>query len=178
MTALIPSEPIDRVIIVLRGIRVILDKDLAPLYEVTVKRLNEQVRRNMPRFPPDFMFQLSPEEAEHLRSQIATLKKGRRGQHRKYLPYAFTEHGAIMAASVLNSAKAIEISVLVIRAFVRLRAILATDRELTNKLNEIERKVTTHDQHIAALFSAIRELMKPADMHGSKPIGFLSKAKT
>ena len=104
----------------MRGQKVMLDSDLAELYGVPTKRLNEQVKRNIDRFPPDFMFRLSQEEAEILRSQNATLKGGR-GQHRKYLPYAFTEHGAIMAATVLNSQRAVEMSVFVVRAFVQLR---------------------------------------------------------
>ena len=124
-----------------------LDADLAGLYGVETKRLNEQVRRNVERFPEDFMFQLSAEEYDALRSQIATLKPGR-GQHRKYLPYAFTEHGALMAANVLNSRRAVEASVYVIRAFIRLRVVLATNAELLKKLDALEKKLSTHDQAI------------------------------
>ena len=113
--AIVPVERVERAILVIRGHKVILDADLADFYGVTVKRLNEQVKRNIERFPPDFMFQLTGEEHASLRSQIATLKAGR-GQHRKFLPYTFTEHGAIMAASVLNAPKAIEMSILVVRA--------------------------------------------------------------
>ena len=115
-----------------------LDSDLAGLYGVTTKRLNEQVKRNIERFPADFMFQLNAEEHEALRSQIATLKTGR-GQHRKYPPYVFTEHGAIMAASVLNSPRAIQVSVYVVRAFVRLREVLATHKDLARKLEDLEK---------------------------------------
>ncbi len=122
---LIPVERVERAILVIRGQKVILDADLAALYGVTTKRLNEQVKRNLDRFPHDFVFQLTLEEQDSLRSQSATLKAGR-GQHRKFLPYVFTEHGAIMAASVLSSPKVIEMSILVVRAFVKLRNILAT----------------------------------------------------
>jgi ORF6N domain len=118
---LVSIEHITRTILVFRGQRVLLDAELAALYGVTTKRFNEQVRRNRERFPEDFMFQLTPEESASLRSQFATLEGGR-GQHRKYLPYAFTEHGAIMAATILNSPQAVEMSVYVVRAFVQLRA--------------------------------------------------------
>jgi phage regulator Rha-like protein len=158
--SIVPVERIERTIVVLRGHKVLLDVDLAELYGVTIKRLNEQVKRNIERFPPDFMFQLTKDEQDSLRSQVATLNIGR-GQHRKYLPYAFTEHGAIMVASVLNSQKAIEMSVLVVRAFVKLRNLLATHRQLAIKLNELETKLSTHDQQIVVLFDAIRELMTP-----------------
>jgi SpoVK/Ycf46/Vps4 family AAA+-type ATPase len=145
---------------VVRGTKVIIDEDLAVFYGVTTKRLNEQVKRNPGRFPPDFVFQLTEGESRVLRSQIATIKTGR-GRHRKYNPYAFTEHGALMAASVLSSRKAIEMSVFVVRAFVRLRAVLATHRELAAKLNELERKLSRHGQQIVVLFEAIREIVAP-----------------
>ena len=128
-TPTMPADEIVQSIPVLRGHRVILDSELAALYGVSSKRFNEQVRRNRERFPADFMFQLTIEELAALRSQIATLKRGR-GQHRKYLPYAFTEHGAIMAATVLNSPRAVEMSVYVVRAFVHLRELLSSNREL------------------------------------------------
>jgi len=153
-----PVDRIERTVRRLRGHNVMLDGDLAGLYGVTTKRLNEQVRRNIERFPPDFVFQMTDEEDSSLRSQTATLEPGR-GRHRKYLPYAFTEHGAIMAASVLNSPKAIEMSILVVRAFVKLRNILATHRQLVTKLGELERKLSSHDQKIIVLFDAIREMM-------------------
>ena len=159
------TQHIARDILVLRGQRVIIDGDLAALYGVTTKRFNEQVRRNRERFPEDFMFQLTAEEAAALRSQFATIKTGR-GQHRKYLPYAFTEHGAIMAASVLNSPRAVEMSVYVVRAFVRLREMLASNRELAQRFDELEarleKRLAAHDEAIAAILSAIRELMNPA----------------
>ena len=158
----------------LRGRKVLLDAELAALYGVTTKRLNEQVRRNRERFPTDFMFELTAQEAAALRSQFATLKSGR-GQHRKYLPYAFTEHGAIMAASVLNSPCALEMSVYVVRAFVQLREILASNHELAKRLDQLEagiqKKLTAHDDAIAAILSAIRELMNPP-APSRRPIGF------
>ena len=158
----VPVEGITHAILVLRGHRVLLDSELATLYGVTTKRLNEQVRRNLDRFPEDFMFQLTAPEAEALRSQFATLKAGR-GQHRKYRPYAFTEHGAIQAANVLNSSRAVEMGIYVVRAFVRLRELLASNHELARRLDQLEariqKKLTSHDEAIAAILSAIRELM-------------------
>jgi phage regulator Rha-like protein len=154
----VPLERVERAILIRRGHRVILDSELAALYGVPVKRLNEQVKRNIDRFPDDFAFTLTEEEHESLRSQFATLKTGR-GEHRKYQPRAFTEHGALMAASVLNSPKAVEMSILVVRAFVRLRQILASNRQLAAKLNELERKIAAHDKNIVALFQAVRSLM-------------------
>lgn len=176
----------DRIHLV-RGQRVILDSDLADLYGVATKRFNEQVKRNIDRFPTDFMFQLTEEEGESLRSQIVTLnvdnslrsqnatsKTGRGG--RRYLPYVFTEHGAIMAASVLNSPRAVEMSVFVVRAFVQLRALLASSRELSERLDELERKLATHDQAIAGVIDAIRRLTSvPAK--SSRPIGFTADLK-
>lgn len=153
--------PVESRIAILRHQRVILDTDLAELYGVPVKRLNEQVKRNRERFPADFMFQLNTKEAEDLRSQSATSKPQRGG--RRYLPYAFTEHGAIMAATVLNSERAVEMSVFVVRAFVRLREILSTNRELAVKLAELESRLDTQDASIQNLFEAIKELMIPEE---------------
>lgn len=133
-------------ILILRHQRVILDVDIAQLYGVTVKRLNEQVKRNRDRFPSDFMFQLTDGEHGALRSQIATSKKTRGG--RRYIPHAFTEHGAIMAATVLNSKRAVQMSVFVVRAFVRLREMLATNRRLAGKIAELENRLDTHDSVI------------------------------
>ena len=173
--SIIPAtEHITRSILVLRGQRVLLDTELADLYGITTKRFNEQVRRNLERFPADFMFQLTAAEAGALRSQFATLKSGR-GQHRKYLPYAFTEHGAIMAATVLNNPRAVEMSVYVVRAFVKLRELLVSNKELARRLDElearIEKRLTTHDQAIAAILSAVRQLMNPPPPN-RRPIGF------
>jgi hypothetical protein len=161
-------EQISRSILILRGQRVILDRELAAIYGSTTKRLNEQINRD--RFPEDFMFQLTAEEAERSRSQIATLKSGR-GQNIKYRPYAFTEHGAIQAANVLNSARAIAMGVYVVRAFVQLRELLASNTALARKLNELEGKLKNHDETITAILSAIRELMNPPPPK-RRPIGF------
>ncbi|MBU2787245.1 ORF6N domain-containing protein [Acidithiobacillus thiooxidans] len=162
-------ETLSQRIYSIRSLNVILDADLAELYGVTTKRLNEQVKRNLDRFPPDFMFQLDDEEHAILRSQIATSNTGRGG--RRYLPYAFTEHGAIMAATVLNSAKAIEMSVFVVRTFVHLRRMLMAHKELAEKLNALERTVSTHDQALAGLINALRELMQAPNPQ-NRPIGF------
>ncbi len=167
--AIVPVERIESRILLIRGHKVILDSDLAELYGVTTKRLNEQLKRNKERFPSDFVFQLTAEEAESLRSQFATSKPGRGG--RRYRPYAFTEHGAIMAASVLNSHRAIEVSVYVVRAFVKLREVLRTHKELGQKLAELEKRMEGHDEEIMALFEAIRQLMEPPEKP-SKRIGF------
>ena len=156
-------------ILFLRYHRVILDADIAKLYGVTVKRLNEQVKRNQERFPSDFMFQLTEKEHDALRSQFATSKKSRGG--RRYPPYAFTEHGAIMAATVLNSERAVQMSVFVVRAFVRLREMLATNRRLAGKINELENRLDTHDSVIQELIEAIKELMTPKEAPRGR-IGF------
>lgn len=145
----------------LRHQRVILDTDIAELYGVPVRILNQQIKRNRARFPADFVFQLTAREHAALRSQIATSKKGRGG--RRYTPYAFTEHGAIMAATVLNSERAVQMSVFVVRAFVRLREMLATNRRLAGKIYELENRLDTHDSVIQDLIEAIKELMTPEE---------------
>jgi hypothetical protein len=174
LEALIPIQEITRAILVVRGHRVLLDTELAALYGVTTKRFNEQVRRNSRRFPADFMFRLTAEEISYLRSQTATLKLGR-GQHRKYLPYVFTEQGAIMAATVLNSSRAVEMSVYVVRAFVQLRELLASNKELARRFAQLEtrfdKKLTAHDEAIAAILSAIRRLIHPP-VPKRRPMGF------
>lgn len=170
---IIPIEEIGSQIYTVRGKRVMLDADLARLYGVTTKRLNEQVRRNIDRFPEDFAFQLTNHEVAGLRSQFATSNEPIRGRGgRRYQPWAFTEHGAIMAASVLNTPRAVEVSVFVVRAFVKLRELSATHKELGQKLDELERKVSGHDQAIAGLINAIRELMTPPEAKKKRPIGF------
>lgn len=174
--AVMAVEAIASRIATLRGQRVILDTDLAALYGVETRRLNEQVRRNAERFPADFLFTLQQEEWDALRSQFATLKTGR-GQHRKYLPYAFTEHGAIMAATVLNSPRAVEVSIYVVRAFVRLREVLAGNKELAAKFLELERKLKGHDQAIAGILDAIRQLMAPPPVPKKRSIGFVIDEK-
>jgi phage regulator Rha-like protein len=162
-------KPVEPRILILRGAKVILDSELAELYGVQVKRLNEQVKRNAERFPQDFMFQLSPSEDKNLRSQFATSRSSYGG--RRHLPYAFTEHGAIMAATVLSTKRAIEMSVFVVRAFVRLRDMLATNRKVAGKLAELERRLKGHDASIQAIIEAIHELMAPAPRK-TRQIGF------
>ena len=159
-------------IFLVRGQKVMLDADLAELYGVPTGRLNEQVKRNIDRFPPDFMFQLNAREHDSLRSQFAISKEqaGRGG--RRYLPYVFTEHGAIMAASVLDSERAVQVSIYVVRAFVQLREMLSSNKALARKLNELERKLTTHDHAITELIEAIRQLMIPPEPKKKRPIGF------
>ncbi len=162
--ALIAVEAIASRILILRGQRVILDADLATLYGVTTKRLNEQVKRNRARFPEDFMFRISAPELQELnRSQFAT--GSQRHRDPRYSPYAFTEHGAIMAATVLNSPRAVEVSIYVVRAFVQLRDLLTGHKELAKRLDRLEarmeRKLSTHDQAIAGILDAIRRLMAP-----------------
>jgi|SRR5579863_2133863 len=161
--------PVESRILILRRQKVILDSDLAALYRVPVKRLNEQVKRNRERFPSDFMLHVNAREYKCLRSQIATSNLRRGG--RRYLPYAFTEHGAIMAATVLNTKRAVEMSVFVVRAFVRLREMLATNRQVAAKIDELERRLETHDTTIQDLIEAIRELMSPAKKRRRR-IGF------
>jgi len=157
-------------IFLIRGQKVMLDSDLAELYGVENRALNQAVKRNVERFPEDFMFQLTSEEYESLRSQFVTLKTGR-GQHRKYLPYAFTEHGALMLGNVLKSEQAVEMSLMVVRAFVRMRELVAGNKEVAQKLNQLERKVGAHDKAIAEIISAIRQLMAPEEQK-KRPIGF------
>ena len=171
-----PVEIIARTIYLIRGSKVMLDSDLAELYQVPTKVLNQAVRRNLDRFPEDFMFQLTAEEVERSRSQIANLNSGR-GQNIKYRPYAFTEHGAIQAANVLNSPRAIAMGVYVVRAFVQLRELLASNTALARKLNELEGKLKNHDEAIAAILSAIRDLMHtPAPKR--RGIGFTANIET
>jgi hypothetical protein len=161
-------------IVTLRGERVLLDADLAALYGVETRRLNEQVRRNPRRFPADFIFRLTRVELDNLMSQIATSSWG----GRRKLPHAFTEHGAIQAATVLNTRRAVEVSVYVVRAFIQLRGVLTANRELTKRLDElearIERKLITHDRVIADILDAIRQLMTPPEPKPRHRIGFIS----
>jgi hypothetical protein len=167
--SLAPVERIERAILVVRGHKVILDTDLAALYGVETRRLNEQARRNSQRFPADFMFQLTAQEAVDLKSQFATSSAGWGGKRK--LPFVFTEHGALMAASVLNSARAIQMSLYVVRAFLKLREWIAGHAQLVAKLVEIERRVAGHDQELKAVVQAIRKLMTPPDVPRRK-IGF------
>ena len=157
--ALVPTERIDRAILLIRGKKVILDTNLASLYGVETRVLVQAVKRNAERFPPDFMFQLNKEEVDFLRSQIVTLKRGR-GQHSKYLPHAFTEQGVAMLSSVLRSPRAIQVNIEIMRAFVRLRKMLASHRELARRLDDLEKK---YDSQFKVVFDAIRQLMAPPE---------------
>lgn len=163
------AKRVDSKITIIRGQRVILDTDLAELYGVEVRQLNQQVKRNSRRFPDDFAFQLTAEEAANLRSQNVISSSGHGG--RRYLPSAFTEHGAIMAASILNSERADEMSLFVVRAFIRMREALAANQQIIAKLSELERKVEGHDSDIQDLIEAIRELMEPPPS-SNRRIGF------
>jgi phage regulator Rha-like protein len=155
---------LERLIYELRGQKVMLDSDLAAIYNVTTKRLLEQVRRNLDRFPSDFAVQITRQEYVVLRSQIATLKTGR-GQHRKYLPYVFTEHGAIMAANVLNSARAVQMSVFVVRAFLKMRALLGDKRESAQKLasleKELKKRLDVHETVIVTILQRVMDIIDP-----------------
>lgn len=169
---MIQSERIERVIVIVRGQKVILDRDLATLYGVSTGNLNKAVKRNLDRFPADFMFRLSEEDAEVLIFQIG-ISKGRGGS--RHLPYAFTEQGVAMLSSVLRSRQAIQVNVAIMRAFVRLRETLALHKELARKLTELEGKIEGHDKTIQSLFEAIRQLMTPPAEPEPKPhpeIGF------
>ena len=166
--ALVPVEHIERRIFSLRGHKVMLDSDLAEVFGVGTKALNQAVRRNPERFPSDFLLRLTSEEADSLRSQIVTSKARRGG--RRYLPYVFTEHGAVMLASVLNSAAAVAACIQVVRAFVRLKTILATHKDLAGKLDALEQKC---DRRFRAVFDTIREMLAPLTEPRKRPIGFL-----
>ena len=159
VTQLVPIEQVEKLIHVARGEKVLLDADLAKLYEVETKALNRAVRRNRSRFPQDFMFQLTAEEAANLRCKIGTSKTGRGG--RRYLPYAFTEQGVAMLSSVLRSERAVQVNVAIMRAFVSLRRMLASNDALSRKLAELERRLENHDRGIKSLFDAMRELTAP-----------------
>ena len=160
-TAIVATRKVDSRILVLRGQKVILDADLAELYGVPVRQLNQQVKRNAKRFPLAFRFQVSAQELKNLRSQNVISSEGHGGT--RYRPYVFTEHGAIMAATVLNSERAIEMSVFVVMAFVRMRRAIATNRQVLAKLAEVERRLESHDADIQDLMDAIRELINPPD---------------
>jgi hypothetical protein len=175
--AIAAIEQLESLILTIRGQKVMLDADLACIYGAPTKRLNEQVKRNCDRFPEDFVFQLTQDEAVtllHSRSQFATLK---RGQNIKYRPYAFTEHGAIMAANVLNSPRAVAMSVYVVRAFVRLRGELAATLTLEKRLAEIERMLIGHDAALRDLYQKIRPLLLPPTEPNRKGIGFHVKER-
>jgi len=176
----LPAERVERRILSIRGHKVMLDFDLAALYEVETKVLNQAVKRNIKRFPEDFMFQLTPEEADlvqefldadRLRSQFVTSNKARGG--RRYPPLAFTEHGVAMLSGVLRSPRAIQVNIAIMRAFVKLRQILATHEDLSRRLEEMESR---YDQQFRAVFDAIGELMAPEEQP-RRPIGFAAEAR-
>jgi ORF6N domain len=167
-TTLVPIERIERAILLIRGYKVLLDRDLAGLYGVEVRALIQAVKRNLSRFPQDFMFQLTADEAQLLRSQSVTLKPGR-GRHRKYLPYAFTQEGVAMLSSVLRSERAIQVNIGIMRAFVRLRLLLSSNAELAQRLDELEKR---YDEQFQVVFQAIRELMSPPPAEPRGDIGF------
>jgi hypothetical protein len=167
MKALIPVELIEKKILLIRGEKVMLDADLAELYQVETFNLNKAVKRNIDRFPQDFMFQLTKQEADSLRFQIGMSKTEGRGG-RRYLPYVFTEHGVAMLSTVLNSERAVKVNIEIMRAFVRLRQMLASNAELARKLDALEKK---YDAQFKVVFDAIRELMRPPEPK-KKKIGF------
>ncbi|HKZ78558.1 MAG TPA: ORF6N domain-containing protein [Pyrinomonadaceae bacterium] len=169
-TSLIPIERIEKAIYLIRGEKVMVDRDLALLYGVETKMFNRAVKRNLKRFPPDFMFQLTADETYVLRYQIGTSKKGRGG--RRYLPYVFTEQGVAMLSSVLNSERAVLVNIEIMRAFVKLRQMLASNAELSRRLDELESK---YDRHFKVVFDAIRKLMLPP-VRDRKEIGFRSRS--
>ena len=173
MTSIIPVESIVSKIVFLRGEKVLLDRYLSGLYGVETKVLKQAVRRNIKRFPDDFMFELTKEENLSLRSQNVTFK---RGQHSKYLPFAFTEQGVAMLSSILNSDRAIEVNIAIMRAFVQLRKMIASHDELAQKLSELEKHLKNHDDQIQTIFEAIQQLMAPPETKKMK-IGFTVKKK-
>lgn len=170
---IVPTERIENRILLLRGQRVMLDRDLAELYGVSTKVLNQAVKRNSERFPTDFMFVLTKSEKDEL---VTNCDRFNSLKHSTVLPFAFTEYGALMLASVLNSQRAIEAGIFVVRAFVKLREILSTHKELAQKLKELEYKIETHDEQITAIFEAINQLLTPPPAPKRK-IGFEVKEK-
>ena len=170
MKEIVPIERIEQRIFLIRGQKVMLDRDLAELYGVETFNLNKAVKRNLGRFPEDFMFQLTKPEYDALRFQFGMLK---RGAHSKYLPYAFTENGVAMLSSVLRSERAIQVNIVIMRAFTRLRQILASHKELARKVEELERKYGKHELEITTVFKVLKKLMqKPVEERPRKQIGF------
>lgn len=166
---LIPQERIENKILLIQRVKVIPDHDLAELYGVPTFRLNEQVKRNIDRFPEDFMFQLTNEEYESLRSQFAISKKGRGG--RRYLPYVFTEQGVVMVSSILNSPRAVQVNIQIMRTFVKLRELMISHKDLAQKIDNLERKFKEHDKNFVIVFEAIKRLIDPP-VKPKKSIGF------
>ncbi|MBC8431447.1 MAG: ORF6N domain-containing protein [Desulfobacterales bacterium] len=166
---IVPVGRIEQRILLIRDEKVIVDADLAEFYGVPTKRLNEQVKRNKGRFPDDFMFQLSAEEKSEVVANCDHLSKLK---YSSSLPYAFTEHGAIMAANALNSPRAIEVSVFIVRAFVKLRRMIAENKELSRRIVQIERHLADHDEQIIELIKAIKQLLKPDPLPKKRRIGY------
>lgn len=173
-TSLVTLDYIERKIYIVRGQKVMLDSDLAKLYGVATKVFNQAVGRNLQRFPEDFRFRLIEEEFESLRSQIVTSNKGRGG--RRYLPYVFTEQGVAMLSGVLNSERAVQVNIGIMRAFVSMRKMLLTNEQVGKKLTEIENRLGGHDEDFKKVFTAIRLLIKPSDK-SDKQIGFIQKGE-
>ena len=170
---LVPIDQIQSKILLVRGEKMMLDQDLAELYGVQTGQLTRQVRRNLDRFPPDFMFQLTKEESDALRSQSGTSSWG----GRRYQPYVFTEQGVAMLSSVLRSKRAVEVNVQIMRAFVQLRKFLSSQEQFRRKLSALERKLTQHDAHFKTVFEAIRQLMAPKAPAEKRRIGFIHGKK-
>ena len=167
--AVIPVGKIEQRILLIRNEKVIIDADLAAFYAVPTKRLNEQVKRNANRFPDDFMFQLTKDEKSEVVANCDYLEKLK---YSRVLPHAFTEHGAIMAASVLNTSRAIEVSVFIVRAFIKLRQFIAGQKELQRKISQIEKRLTDHDEQIVELVNLIKQLLNPKPPPKKRRIGF------
>jgi phage regulator Rha-like protein len=166
---LVPAEFVERRIYLIRGRKVMLDADLAELYEVETKNVNKAVRRNFDRFPEDFMFQLNKEEFENLRFQFGTSSWG----GRRYLPYAFTEHGVAMLSSVLSSQRAVQMNILIIRAFIKLREMLASHKDIARKIEDLERQQREHGEQLDAVYSIVTQLIEPP-VQPKRRIGFPS----
>jgi hypothetical protein len=171
---IVTEERIIKSIIVIRGVKVILDSNLAHLYDVETRRLNEQVRRNIDKFPKDFMFQLTKEEFLSLKSQIATSSSGWGGRRKQ--PLVFTEHGALQAANVLNSQIASKMSVFIIRAFVRLREMVLNNEKLARKVKQLENRVSGHDEILLELIEEIKKIIDAPKPRKKKKVGFISAA--
>ena len=169
MKDLIPLEIVEHRIFIIRGHKVMIDRDIAELYGVETKYLNRQVRSNSARFPEEFMFQLTIKERNEL---VQICHRFKTMKHSTSMPYAFTEHGVAMLSGVLNSERAIKINIVIIKAFVKLREIISTHKELAQKINELEDKIERHDEHIRTIFEAIRRLMEPSPEPPKRRIGF------
>ncbi len=167
MAELVTLDVIENKIHVIRGKKVMLDRDLAALYEVETKVLNQAVKRNLNRFPEDFMFQLTPEEAEALRSQFVTSNNGRGG--RRYYPFAFTENGVAMLSTVLSSERAIQINIQIMRAFIRMKNLVADNTDLRKAIEHIERRLDVHDQQIKIAFAALKSILQPEPQPDALP---------